>query len=372
MYENKNVCSNHFEDRSIRDFIRKVGKVTPCNYCKRKFAIAADLDDVASFLEKGFSAFYDESANWLPYISSEGGYQGQTFTTGDLLREHVEFQEYSDKLFTDLNFQISDYAWCYDDPFGDTISERMLFDWKAFKTFVLHKSRYTFFLLKRDSFYNYEIDVAEILSEIGELINKYHLVHTINPGTILHRCRQHDASVFLLNAEDISSPPNDAATLSNRMSPAGISMFYGSFDEETAIRETIVTSDNTRPFYTIGKITPNRELLIVDFNKLPPIPSIFDERKRKNYYPLLFLHQFVGDLSKPISRDGREHIEYVPTQIVTEYIRYKFSKTSRKNIDGIIFPSSRNPGHASCVLFLDHEESLKALNVRQLEKRKVP
>ena len=41
------------------------------------------------------------------------------------------------------------------------------------------------------------------------------------------------------------------------------------------------------------------------------------ERRRHLRAALSFLRGFVEDLAKPIKKDGREHIEYVPTQIVT-------------------------------------------------------
>jgi hypothetical protein len=49
-----------------------------------------------------------------------------------------------------------------------------------------------------------------------------------------------------------------------------------------------------------------------------PFPSLFDEQRRHLRAGLSFLHDFAADLAKPIEKDGREHIEYVPTQIVTE------------------------------------------------------
>lgn len=59
--------------------------------------------------------------------------------------------------------------------------------------------------------------------------------------------------------------------------------------------------------------------------------------------------------------DGREHIEYVPTQIITEYFRYKFATKKIEKIDGIIYPSSKDRRMNACVLFMDHWESLDKL-----------
>ncbi len=76
--------------------------------------------------------------------------------------------------------------------------------------------------------------------------------------------------------------------------------------------------------------------------------------------PLLFLHGFRRDITKPIERDGREHIEYVPTQVVTEYLRlvYRLPEEDAPSLDGLVFTSARSGGK-SVVLFLDNDRCLE-------------
>jgi RES domain len=83
---------------------------------------------------------------------------------------------------------------------------------------------------------------------------------------------------------------------------------------------------------------------------LPLIPSLSDPERRENYYELRFLHEFTRDLIEPVVLDGREHIDYVPTQVVTEYIRWLPALA----IDGILFASAQNGG-TSCVIFCGPE-----------------
>ena len=45
--------------------------------------------------------------------------------------------------------------------------------------------------------------------------------------------------------------------------------------------------------------------------------------------------------------DGREHIDYVPTQVFTEYFRYAFPG----RVDGLMFPSAQGPGNNVAVFF---------------------
>ena len=67
------------------------------------------------------------------------------------------------------------------------------------------------------------------------------------------------------------------------------------------------------------------------------------------------MHKFAVDLAKPIARDDRVHIEYVPTQVVTEYFRTVF-RDQRGSVDGIRYASSRHRDHSSVVLFAAQQD----------------
>ena len=67
---------------------------------------------------------------------------------------------------------------------------------------------------------------------------------------------------------------------------------------------------------------------------------------------LRFLHRLADDISRPIARDDRVHIEYVPTQVVTEFLRTTKLPEGAK-LDGIRYRSSRRDGGISLVLFAD-------------------
>lgn len=67
-----------------------------------------------------------------------------------------------------------------------------------------------------------------------------------------------------------------------------------------------------------------------------------------------FLIDFIDDFSKPITRDDRSHIEYVPTQIVTEYFRHIFRSNKNEKLDGIIYPSSKKKDKSAIVIFADN------------------
>jgi hypothetical protein len=133
-------------------------------------------------------------------------------------------------------------------------------------------------------------------------------------------------------------------------------MFYGAFDLQTARAETVDPAHHAGQKMSIGTFRPVRPLRVLDLADLPDIPSAFEEDGHHRIHPLRFLHEFAYDIVQPIDRDGREHIEYVPTQIVTEYFRRVFRDAQGDAIDGIIYDSSRPGGDRAFVLFCENEQ----------------
>lgn len=71
---------------------------------------------------------------------------------------------------------------------------------------------------------------------------------------------------------------------------------------------------------------------------------------------ILFLREFVKSISAPVVHDGGEHVEYVPTQVLTEYFRKHVSAPDGSPLDGIVYPSARRRGGRSLVVFRSREE----------------
>jgi hypothetical protein len=122
-----------------------------------------------------------------------------------------------------------------------------------------------------------------------------------------------------LTARQIGPPPTHSVK-NNRMSPAGVSYMYLAEDNETAIAEI---RPNVGDHVWSGKFTLKITLKIVDLSIVRRFqsPNIFDpsftpDMKRTP----AFLRSFAGEISRPVSPDV-EVLEYVPSQIVCEYIR---------------------------------------------------
>ena len=92
-----------------------------------------------------------------------------------------------------------------------------------------------------------------------------------------------------------------------------------------------------------------RDLTIVDLCDMPEMPGLFDAERAHTRGALAFLKGFAAQLAEAVRRDGLEHVEYVPTQVFSEWLRYEF-RPSGESVDGVRYRSSRPGGLRGPVL----------------------
>jgi hypothetical protein len=113
-------------------------------------------------------------------------------------------------------------------------------------------------------------------------------------------------------------------------------MFYGSMDRETAIAEVLAAKPEPQPMISTAEFEALRPLVLLNLVDIPPMPSIFDEYWRHLRGPVSFLGDFSVEIAGPVSVDEDEHLEYVPTQVVTEYVRHMLPTRHGQPADGLI------------------------------------
>ena len=300
-----------------------------------------------------------DPAGELPHDTAEGGYQGTTLDAWEVLEE-VGLEADWD-LLTDIATALPDHAWCKRDYFLLSAFDRRRLGWDGFKQAVMHDRRFTFWSLNDDGTpedHPDHLPVGKMLAEVGDLARDAGLIRVLRVGTGFWRVRVHDCGTVLDKDHQLSPPPTERATQPNRMSPAGIPMFYGASDFETACSETVGSSGSPGRMDTGAIFRTVRELRVLDLTRLSPVPSFFDTAAADGRDGLRFLHHFVRDLARPLERDRREHIEYVPTQAFTEYVRYMMKSPRGRPIDGIRFRSSKNGGRC-IVLFCGQSQCVE-------------
>ena len=159
-------------------------------------------------------------------------------------------------------------------------------------------------------------------------------------------------------SERLGAPPSKKAK-ANRMSAAGISVFYGTDDIKTAMKE--VLQPNTDSF-VIAEFSNSQKIKYLDLTGIKNLkcPSFFDIDKSEIRDKISFLYELDKELVKYI--DSNEHIEYVPTQVFAEYFR------TFEQIDGIKYNSAKGTSGACVVLFYDNE-MFKEKNINVSEQK---
>ncbi len=360
------MCPDCIDDYAIQEFIRNNAVENECSYCAKSSdqEIAAPLDEVVDFMLDGISSEWDDPANCMGW---EGGWVGaEVIDSDELIRERVGLDSSNEDVLEDIVRGMPDQEWCQRDPYGLRGEEALIFGWDTFSEQVKYHSRYIFFRVDSDEddeekrfLYSEEIPVSKMLDrisfEMSKLEYKIDLVKSLPVGTEIYRVIVHNSDKNPDDAKSLGTVPQDRAKYSNRMSPAGIPMFYGAFDPETALKETVDKTSKNDRVASIATFKTLKEIKVLDLSELPNVPSLFDQNNSHMRSVLKFMHNFVADLSKPISKDGMEHIDYVPTQVFTEYIRYLYISIEGDHMLGIIYPSARRAGGRSIVLFLENE-----------------
>lgn len=353
----KYVCSLCVEDDALARWVDSAAQKQECSYCGREAnrPIAAPIEGLLFEFRNGLVKEWNHAIEELPYESREGGYQGSTYTLSDVLTFGMECPFRNEDLLEDVLEVFDDELWCQRDYFGLKDDDVLRFGWEHFAETVKHETRFLFTLTHDEHAEDAEtISPGQFVQALGEVVDRVDLLTRLSPGTPVFRAREHANDERVETGSALGSPPIDRARVANRMSPAGIPLFYGSFDRATATAE--IEPVKAGRTVTSGIFRLARPIVVVDLCDLPPIPSLFDRDPDSERSSLLFLHDFARDLAKPIDRDGRESYEYVPTQIITEYLRRVFVSSAGKRPQGILYRSSVRPAGKNCVLFFENDQ----------------
>lgn len=378
----KFLCAECLIDPYLKAVVAREASAHACNYCNRsdeKLLIAVAFDTIQPIIERGITRdWHDAERPLRPSLDVDDGVTVTVEATdeetvaskddydpyevfwkiGTLMEREVTTDELLERcaseissdivLLGEIRESIQPSKWNHTGGGNMDTRTALVYTWEWFKEITKHQRRY--FFEDAFDFWDRQIGSGDIftgshLDFIRQLAQKAGLYLTFGPDQPFYRARVHDPGIDVSSVKHLGPPPKDRARFSNRMSPAGISMFYGALDRETAVKEV---EDPTRPkegkLVTSGAFHAPEQLVFLDLRGAQEIPSRFDSDTGYLRAPLLFLRDFADDLAKPVQKDGREHIEYVPTQVLTEYFQ--------GNAHGILYQSARNEGGTCCVVFM--------------------
>jgi len=140
------------------------------------------------------------------------------------------------------------------------------------------------------------------------------------------------------------------------MNPAGIPYLYTAFDETTAQREVSFEGGTDITVFT-AKFVVKRDLWVMDLTEVASLPSVFDVANKEAREQGLIVRGFVKAISAPATKDGREHIEYVPSQVICEYLAQVFETEDGRKLAGLIYPSAVHNGGRNLVVFPENRHT---------------
>jgi hypothetical protein len=187
------------------------------------------------------------------------------------------------------------------------------------------------------------VSLGEFLCQTGTTLSEVGAIVELKTGTPLFRAHCHTDGRQYDSFADVGPPPA-AKAQNNRMSRAGVPVFYLAFDEATACDETRHSPEDKLVLASFCVTVP---ILVADLTALPVIPSIFDVDAYDRRKSLQFLHKFRDEVSKKVS-STRRSCEYRPTQIFCEALRlenYHFP------LNGFVYPSSEHLNGRNLALF---------------------
>lgn len=356
------LCSECVEELDLRHYIAGAEGEPGCSFCDGDDASTCEFIGLMEHVRACIAEEYDLAANCLPWESGEGGWQsGPVWDTYDLIVDHLEIgfaRDGDGALVRAMVACLGDTDWCVRNPFSDDPLHTLRLRWQQFCELIKHRTR--FFLDRWTPPSSQESVVtrplptpATMLSAIGDRIERMELFQSLPAGRTVYRARHFEGDGFLRTPQELGPPPAERAVVANRMSPPGIVMLYAALDCETALLETA----NGRGRFAVGEFRLLRELWLLDLTSLPEVPGFFasiPDSQAWARHDARFFSELVRDLTRPIDRDNRLHIEYIPTQVVTEYCRLAFHHERHTDpLDGIVYPSARGSGRPALVLFAD-------------------
>jgi len=344
------VCPECIEDEFLKSIISDNACHQKCDYCGEE-----SDDDFAAPIE----ALMETIRDTVFYYYNDPTCAGVPYDGGSFIFDPIDTHEVLESLGLECDGQLFDdvanafinsgwVASAHGHWASSHQNEILNASWNNFVNVVKHEVRYFFSRIPNSKeSYSQEYSPPQLLSIISHLANELKLISTLPLGTSFYRVREReDGAEWELDLSQMGAPPAARAS-AGRMNPAGISYLYLAFEQQTALAEVL-----ERPpcGAAIAQFDAQRDLAILDLTDLPPLPSIFDDSCRDQREGLLFLSRFVVEISKPVKKDGREHVEYVPSQVVSEYFALSF-QVNGQPLDGIAYPSAVRPGGRNLVLF---------------------
>lgn len=358
-----NVCPKCFENVGLGRRIAQVrSKVSdgPCNEHPNRKGIP--IEELAKIVDPVFREFYcptsDEGSIWR---RDRGGDLIDTlYDLTGAIDDNISRALSAALIDRDDYWPPDGEEAYYDEEARYTLQDNRsglhLHNWNTFRRSLMFGSRF------------FNPDAEQALGQIFDGIQQLrdangkgpvYLIKPKTPEALFFRARiannREEASRIKAELARELGPPPEQLRKAGRLNPSGISAFYGAFDLRTCIAEL-------RPSVGGGVISAQFELLrpicVLDttlFTDRPKAVNLFAPGALKRKRQWVFMQTFMEEIGRPVF-PGEEHLQYLPTQAVAEFLNRRFKVSfagERRAIDAVIFRSAQRPEGRNIVILGD-------------------
>lgn len=320
--------------------------VDECDYCNEERPVVT-LEELVEELEEAIQASFTYAEQ--PPAVIHHGYPELGHSIFDVLQIVLGADDMD--LLSDLEGELREqWSECEDDdPFfieQTYASSQLTSDWAQMQRSLQFESRLV------------NPAVGRVLEKIFSGIEELHTaseprsaITLAGPGqclTAFQRARKFEdeegMSAALKHPEKYLGPTPRGKGSAGRMNAAGISVFYGATDDQTAIAEVRPPVGSWVVTATFEVIRPLRLLNLGDLGGIRPDANLsyFDPVRQEQAERCAFLRELQQQMLMPVMPESADQ-GYLITQAIADYL----ATNETLNLDGILFPSVQVPKDAS-------------------------
>ncbi|MGW9157462.1 RES domain-containing protein [Microbacterium sp. NPDC055665] len=340
-YLAETICVEHLTDPGLTSSVASSVEERECSYCGRQVdegeaPFAVSMNVVGGIVFDTVTWLFTEGEDGEPEYF--GDYYFEAYDT-DVVVDTVLAGALDDKVAAKVIADISN-AIASPTKWADAqLHDEFLFSWDSFADTVKHRSRFVYIGAEERKGRENEppARVSQFLEGLDAFVHD-DMLSEFAPGDYLYRARMVDDGFGFIErarsdpAKHLGPAPAGKAS-AGRLNPEGVGLFYGATTAELAVKETALHSQFDDA--VVGGFQVKRRLTILDFTKRPSLPSVFDESHRRQYVYATFADDFVERLTQSVRLTGAERVEYVVTQVISEYFRW----APKRRLDGIAWGS---------------------------------
>ena len=347
------VCFECISEEYLQKQIIGSNDIFTCDECNNPGNPTIEFDVLAEMIHVVLEKYYyltpENPEGYEFFLAKEGAWE----RSGEMLEHLIEdLAGVSSKLANEIIYHLSNQ---HDANEKDALYDGQLYSGDPYyaesdiETFPLSESWRNFknTIYQEARFFNEQAKTIldDIFKGVGSVKTPEggSVIRTITEEVVFYRSRvalsNQSLEEILKNLPSSIGPPNSEIAGTGRMNAQGISVFYGALDKATCLAEVRAPVGS---HVVTGRFSPVRKMRLLDLSRMQDARfetgSAFNEEHMKSVARLHFLRELTRELSAPVM-PGSESREYLPTQVVAEYLAVH----PALKLDGLIFNSSQTP-----------------------------